>query len=436
MKMLKSTAALAAMMAAAPPSVMVLPRADVTADTAKMLADIKAIAAQTRDELFPKAEAALKEATRAGTLSAELKAQIDELLPKFNTASSLTSKLEGKLEALESRTLDVEQLAAQGGGPGRNGVVSAGREVAQGDELKAYVAAGRPGAFETTIKAQITTVGGSGGGLIWSDRETEPVRIARRTLLIRSLLNVVPTGQTGSVEYTRQTTRTNAAAPTAEGAPAPASTYGWTKAETIIRKIAHVTHVTEEALSDAAMLEGEINGELAYGLDLVEEQQILTGNGTGQNLSGLITNATAFAAAAGLPNAQRIDRLRLAILQVTLNDYAADGIVMNPTDWAAIELLKDAENRYLFGVPANPGQPALWRLPVVESNSMTAGEWLVGAMRMAATLYDRQENTLRISSEHGDNFVEGMLTMKGTKRVALAVKRPPSLVTGNFTFGG
>ena len=434
MKKVLSKAAIAAMIAATPRSIIVTPRADDSGDTAKLLAEIKTIAAQTRDELFPKAEQALKEAHKAGTLSAELKAAIDDLLPKFNAASAAQLKLEGKLEALESRTLDVEQAHAQGGGAGRHGSVSAGREIAQGDELKAYLAAGRPGAFEQTVKAQITTVGGSGGGLIWSDREAEPVRMPRRTLLIRSLLNVVPTGQTGSVEYTRQTTRTNAAAPTAETAAAPASTFGWTKAETIIRKITHVTHVSEEALSDAAMLEGEINGELAYGLDLVEEQQILTGNGLGQNLSGLITNATAFSAAAGLPNAQRIDRLRLAILQVTLNDYAADGIVMNPTDWAGIELLKDAENRYLFGVPANPGQPALWRLPIVESNSMTAGEWLVGAMRMAATLYDRQENTLRISSEHGDNFVEGMLTMKGQKRVALAVKRPASLVTGNFTF--
>ena len=434
MKRLHSTAALAAMMTAAPASIIVAPRADSTGDVANMLKDIKALATQTREELFPKAEEALKEAQKAGKLSDELKASIDELLPKFNVASAAQSKLEGKLEALESRTLDVEQLAAQGIGRGGGGAVSAGREIAQSDELKAYVSAGRPGAFETSIKAAITTVGGSGGGLIWSDREPEPVRIARRTLLIRNLLDVVPTVQTGSVEYTRQTTRDNEAAPTAEGVAAPQSSYGWTKAETIIRKIAHVTHVTEEALSDAAMLEGEINGELAYGLDLVEEQQILTGNGLGQNLSGLITNATAFSAAAGLPNTQRIDRLRLAILQVALNDYAADGIVMNPTDWAAIELLKDQENRYLFGVPANPGQPALWRLPVVESNSMTANEWLVGAMRMAAKLYDRQENTLRISSEHGDNFVEGMLTMKGTKRVALAVKRPPSLVTGNFTF--
>jgi len=427
-------AALAALMTTAPSALMMSPRADASGDVAKVLKEVQSSVSAMREDLFPKAEKALKEAAKAGEISAELKADIDKLLPQFNSFSQAQAKLEGKLEAMEGRALELEQIVAQGGA-GRSGkAVSAGRQVAQSEELRAYLAAGRPGALEMDVKAQITTVGGSGGGLIWSDREPDPVNMPRRSLLIRGLLNVVPTGQTGSVEYTRQTTRTNSAAMTAETAAAPASTFGWTKAEAIMRKIAHITHVSEEALADAALLEGEVNGELAYGLDLVEEQQLLTGNGTGQNLSGLVTNATAFSAAAGLPNAQRIDRLRLAILQVTLNDYAADGIVLNPVDWAGIELLKDGENRYLFGVPGSPGNPALWRLPIVESNSMTAGSWLVGAMRMAATLYDRQETTLRISSEHGDNFVEGMLTMKATKRVALAVKRPASLVTGNFTF--
>jgi len=109
-------------------------------------------------------------------------------------------------------------------------------------------------------------------------------------------------------------------------------------------------------------------------------------------------------------------------------------MVLNPTDWAGIELLKDSQSRYLFGIPGAPSAPALWRLPVVESNSMSAGEWLVGAMQMAATLYDRQENTILLSTEHGTNFVDGMITAKGTKRLALAIKRSASLVTGDFTF--
>lgn len=416
---------------AAPRGMVSLPRADA-GQVAAQLEDVKGAVKSLREDLFPKAEQALKKAEGAEGVSAELKAKLDEILPQFNAATQAQSKLEGKMEALETANLELSQAVASGGRSG-NGPVSAGQEVADSDEIKAFVAKGAQGRVQVSPKAAITTAGGSGGGLIWSDREEEPVRMPRRQLLIRSLLNVVPVSS-GSVEYTTQTTRTNAAAPVAEQGSAPASSYGWTKATALVKKISHVTHISEEAMADSAMLAAELNGELAYGLDFEEEAQILAGDGLGENLSGLITEATAFSAAAGLPDTQAIDRLRLAILQVTLNDYPADAMVLNPTDWAGIELLKDGQNRYLFGIPGAPSAPALWRLPVVESNSMSANEWLVGAMQMAATLYDRQENTILLSTEHGTNFVDGMITAKGTKRLALAVKRSASLVTGDFTF--
>lgn len=424
-------AMIAAHAANRPTALMTAPRADagqISAQLAEVTKSVKAL----REDMFPKAEEALKQAQKTGALSAELKAQIDDLLPKWNEQSTALAKLEGKMEAMETANLDLAQAVASRGGGGKP-TPSAGRALADSDELKSFVARGKSGSMMVEPQAAITTVAGSGGGLIWSDRETEPVRQPRRRLLIRSLLNVVPTSSK-SIEYTRHTTRTNAAAPVAEGGSAPESNYGWTKADANVRKIAHHTNISEEALNDSAMLAGEIDGELAYGLDLAEEQQILAGSGTGENLSGLITNATAFAAASGLPDTQNIDRLRLGILQVTLADYAADTIVLNPTDWAAIELLKETGGLYLFGIPGNPGQPALWRLPVVESNSMAAGEWLTGAMFMAATLYDRQQNEILLSTEHDTNFVDGMVTAKATKRVALAVKRPASLVTGDFTF--
>ncbi len=76
----------------------------------------------------------------------------------------------------------------------------------------------------------------------------------------------------------------------------------------------------------------------------------------------------------------------------------------------------------------------LWGKNVVESNTMTAGEWLVGDLALAATYYDRQETEVLISSENDTNFVEDMLTMKARKRVALAIKRTLAMVTGDFTF--
>ena len=402
-------------------------------NVAQLLAEVKATVATNHTEVMRTAEAALAEAKAKGQLGDELKAKVDELLPKFNEATQAQAKLEGKLEALESRTLDAEQLLASGAASGGQGVPSVGQEIAGSDELKAYIDGGLSRPMSYKPKAEITTLDGSGSA--WSEREAQPVNMPRRNLLLRSLLDVVPMAA-GSREYMQQTTRTNNAGMVAEGSghAAPVSDYGWTKKDAIARLITHVVHISDEAIKDIPGLQATIDGELRYGLDLKEETQLLAGDGNNQNLSGLITNASAFAAAAGLPNETRMDRLRLAMLQVVLNDYAADAMVLNPTDWAAIELEKDDNKRYLISGSDAPGGPRLWRLPVVESNSMSAGSWLVGAMFMAATVYDRMASEVLISSEHDKNFVEGMKTMKGTKRVALAVKRPSSLVTGDFTF--
>jgi HK97 family phage major capsid protein len=422
-------ASMMALAASMPAGVLGKPRADA-GNVAQLLADVQATVAGLRDDVMAKSEEALKASAKADGLSAELKAEIDKLLPQFHAASQAQSKLEGTLEAIEARTLDVEQLVAQGGRGGTQ-VKTAGQEVAESDELKAYVAGGLSGSFTIKPNAAITTADGSGSAV--SERENTPVMMARRLLTIRDLLSVSGTGA-GVIDYIKQTARTNNAGMVAEEGTAPESSQAFTKTQAIVRKIAHIEHASDEALADIAQLEGLIDNELRYGLDLVEETQILSGDGTGQNLSGLITEATAFSAAAGLPNTNAIERLRLAILQVTLADYAADGVVLNPTDWAAIELTKDGDGRFIVGNADAPTGPRLWGLPVVQSNSLSAGSWLVGSMKMAATLYDRQEAEIVISSEHGTNFVEGMKTLKGTKRLALAVKRPASLVTGNFTF--
>jgi HK97 family phage major capsid protein len=415
-----------------PAGVLHAPRADAGGVAAQLLEvgnSIKAL----REDVLPKAEEALKAANKGTELSAELKASIDEAMSKFNVATGEQKKLEGKLEALETSNLDLAQAVA-GSGRGASDRVSAGREMSESDGFKAFVSAGAQGEFKYEPKAAITSIDGSGGGLIWSERDTAPVNMPRRQLLIRSLLNVIPVSS-NAVDYSKQVVRTNAAAATAEGAALPESTYGWENAQASVKKIGHHINVSEEAVADGPQLAGEIDGELSYGTDLAEEAQILAGNGVGNNLSGLLTEATSFSAAAGLPNADRIERLRLAMLQVVLADYAADTIVLNPTDWAGIEMMREtAGGAFLFGVPGTAAAPSLWRLPVVESNSMTAGEWLVGALYMSAKLYDRQQNEILLSTQHDDNFITGMVTVKSTKRVALAVTRASGLVTGDFIF--
>jgi HK97 family phage major capsid protein len=118
---------------------------------------------------------------------------------------------------------------------------------------------------------------------------------AQRTLTIRDLLTVVPTNS-GSVDYAKQTTRTNNAAVVAEGAAKPTSAYVWTIVNAPVRVIAHLAKLTRQAIDDVKQLQGEVEQEMRYGLGIAEETELLTGDGTGQHLSGLITNATAFSA--------------------------------------------------------------------------------------------------------------------------------------------
>ncbi|WP_147112114.1 phage major capsid protein [Tateyamaria sp. syn59] len=381
------------------------------------------------------AEKALDEVKNFGKVTEETKANADKALADITATTKAVEELKASIAGIDAKMLDVSQQLAAGGGGGSGGqVMTLGQAVAAEDEkIASFVGNSCNGNLLIRVENAITTAGGSAGGLISAPEETEPVRLARRTLRIWQLLAQGRTGQ-DMVHYRRQVLRNNAAAMVAEGGVIPPSEYGYDKDTAPVKKIAHITNISEEAMADADQLQTEIDSELRYGLDLEREMQILAGDGAGENLDGLVPNATAFVAAAGLPNQTRIDRLRLALLQLTLQDYMGTSIVLNPTDWAAIDLLKDTQSRYIYGNPGVMSSPMLWGKTVVESNSMAAGEWLVGDLEMAATMYRRKDVEVLISSEHGTNFVEGMLTMKGTERLALAIKRALAMVTGDFTF--
>lgn len=428
-KMMMPAASLAAMAAAMPAAILGAPRMDAAGSVEKLLGEVKQEVARVGEDTKRIAEDALKQSRQTGELTQEAKKAADKALNQLFELSNAQSKLEGTLEAIESRTAEVEQNLAAGRG-GSAPAQSLGQEIAGMDELKAWVQNGLSGNLTVRPQAAITTA--SADGLISPTRDGV-VNMARRRLTIRALLNVATT-ESDRIVFARQITRTDGTDMVAEGAAAPVSDFAWEEAEATVKKIATVTHASDEALADAGQLAGMIDGELRYLMDLEEEAQILTGDGLGQNLSGLVTNATAFAAAAGLPDATRIDRIRLALLQVSLSDYIANGIALHPTDWAAIELLKDGNQRYVFGDPGQGTAPRLWGLDVVATPSLSANEWLVGDFSLAATLYDRQQTEVLISSEHSDNFVKGMKTIKAVKRLALADKRPAAMVTGDFTF--
>jgi HK97 family phage major capsid protein len=258
-----------------------------------------------------------------------------------------------------------------------------------------------------------------------------------RQLVVR---NLIPVYQTESplIEFCRENVFTNNAQPQGVNS-SPAETEGQIKGEsgitfTFVQQpvitIAHWIPASRQVLSDAKMLGSYIDQRLRYGVLLEEEDEVLNSTGTGGELNGLVNQATAYNRRATADN--RLDTLLKAFLQVTLSDYAADGAVMSHVDWTELLLLKDTQGRYLFGDPSSMKTPAVWGRPVVPSNSMTVGNFLVGAFQLAAALWDREQATVRIAEQHSDFFVRNMVVLLAEERVALVVYRPTAIVSGSF----
>jgi HK97 family phage major capsid protein len=200
-----------------------------------------------------------------------------------------------------------------------------------------------------------------------------------------------------------------------------------------VTTIAHWVQATRQILDDVPMLQSYINGRLMYGLRYVEDNQLLNGAGTGTDLNGIYTQATASTAnLAVITSPTKIDVIRAAMLQATLANLPASGIVLHPTDWFGIETTKDSAGNYIIGDPAAQLTPRMWGLPVVATPAMTTGKFLTGAFDMGAQIFDRQDARVEISTEDGNNFVKNLVTILCEERLALAVYNTLAFVKGDF----
>ena len=377
-------------------------------------------------ELQAGSRSALDEAKRLGDLQNETKTQVDRLLSEQGTLKAALDEMSASTRALEQRV-----SARRGGGDAP--AKSFGAQVAEHDEMKALMARGGVGSARFELQAAITSISTSGGALIEPGRDTN-VSAQQRRLTVRDL---VSQGQTNSttVHFARQQPTTGAAAIVPDDGVTAKPELGmtWLADEVPVRTIAGWIHVHKHMLDDVAFLRSEIDTELRYQVELEEEEQILAGDGTGDNLTGLITAATAYNQTAREPaSVTSVDRLRLAMLQVSLARYIVDAHVLNPVDWGLMEILKDTQDRYIFGDPTQLATPRLWGRPVVDTPAMPEDKYLTGAFKLAATYYERQGTVVTASSEDRDNFIKNMVTVLAEKRGALAVKRPLALVYGDF----
>ena len=394
---------------------------EITAAEIKALADKQAELVKTNAELKTFMEKANSEIDVAKSLSTETKSAIEKLTAKATELTDRCMDLEQKMSAKKD---DVQSSTETLG------------ETFTKSEAWNRVQQLRGGSARIELKTAIVNATGQNQPLVADMRVAGIINNPNRVLTIRDLL---PVGRTSSnlVQFTKENVFTNNAAPqyaspARENVTKPESGITFTLANAPVITLAHWIPVSRQVLDDAPQLQGYINGRLMYGLKVVEENQLLNGNGNGSNISGILDSGNFTAYNRAETGDTKIDALRRAITQGALSEYFIDTIVLNPADWEEIELTKATDGQYIWANPALAGSPQLWGRRIVATNSIAAGTFLVGAFSMGAQIWDRADASMQISFENDTNFVKNMATLLVEERLALTVYRPSAFVSGSF----
>lgn len=362
-------------------------------------------------------------------------AAVKELAEKSEKAEDIKmsiAKLEGQLEAMkEAKKNDAPKAASLG-----EAIFNAfkGAKDAIADVAK------KGGLLDLDVKAAdtMTITGNYSGGVVGlSDLEPGLTRIQRRRAFMRSLVNSRGT----TSKYVTWIEQANAdpgeAGMTAEGALKTQTDFDLVEASCEVKKVTAFIKVSKEMIQDLPFMQGEINGELMELVELKLDQQILLGDGLGNNLSGIDTYAQAWAAgsfAGTIEAANNSDVLRVAIAQIAQNNFAANYIVLNPADVAAMELTKTSTGEYTYPmfVPSADGITRVKGIPVVENNLVAAGSFYVGDFTKS-NLRMREEMNVQVGYVN-DDFTKNLMTILCEARACHFVKanQVGAFVKGDF----
>jgi len=374
------------------------------------------------------------------TIEGDTQAKVE----KIRALNTEIDDIAAELEPLEKERSDLERAKRRADElgetephpghpePGRKG----GREPAVKSigelftESEAYKVKGREAVLDIELKALFETGGGGGAG--WTPETTRTGRVVDFATRPIQVTDIVPAGSTSqqSVVYMEETTFTNAAAETAEAGSYPEAALALTERSSAVRKVAVWLPVTDEQLEDVAGVESYLNQRLMFGVRQRLDQQILTGNGTAPNLSGIQDRAGIQTQAKGTDPTP--DAIYKAMTKVRVTGRAFPNIVvMHPNDWQDIRLLRTADGVYIWGNPSEAGPERIWSLPVAQVQAATENTGLVFDSSTTELAW-KKGMTIKVSDSHGTYFVENKQAVRAEIRVAWTAYKPDAIcsVTG------
>ena len=306
--------------------------------------------------------------------------------------------------------------------------------------------------FQVDAKTLITGASSTSAGAFVRNDLYSPVTdlVGQRELTVADLVTQGTT-ESDTVDYVRVTSKTNNAAATAEATTAAAgaisgaspgpytvATPSGTKPEsamaleivnTAVKTIAHWIPITKRAAADAGQVRTLVDNFLLYGLAEELEDQILNGDGNGENFTGILQSSPLTVGSAGTDIDAIVDAI--AAVRVT-GRRKPTALVIHPNDWYSTGFLtaKDTQGNYLIGDPRASVEQlnTLWGLQVVVTEAMTQNTALVGDFRQAV-LWRREAPSILVSDQHADFFTRNLLAVLAERRDAFGVLDPQAFCT-------
>lgn len=330
---------------------------------------------------------------------------------------------------VSDRLQDIEQKGVKLQEPSR--ILTVGQSFTQSESFKNFAAGGIARA-RMEIKNTILGDEGGPGGITPVQQPTRVVPGARVPTGIR---NILPRGTTtaNSIAGIREVSSVNNAAETAEGALKPESDVVLGEYLVPIRTIATVIKLSKQIMDDAPAVAAYIDNKLRYFVDQRVERQLLLGDGVAPNISGLMDagNYTAYTAVAG---DNLVDAINRAKYTMWAAGYQPDAVIVNPADWGEMERARadSGAGAYLYGLPGQNAGMNPFGVEVVLSPWMPAGEFLIGAFRVATMLWEREGVVVEAFEQDEDNVQRNLVTVRAETRLGLEVSIPSAIYGGEF----
>lgn len=222
----------------------------------------------------------------------------------------------------------------------------------------------------------------------------------------------------------------------AEGSDKPETTFKVDAKTGQVKTIATWTKVSEQLFADKSQLINILDNNLTHTVDVTVQNQLISGDGLGENLSGIskVGNFTDYVTGSG-DATNTVDKLRNVAFKMRGENIDNLTILLNWTDWSALLGLKSSTNEYLINGILDPVKQTIYGIPVVLSSAMTAGKFAMGNFKMGGIVFDKTAMALEIDRT-GDDFTKNLITIRAERRLGFAVVQPKAICYGDLTVGG